>query len=426
MFRRAFKDDGLHAGLALALLVLPACAAPLREAPPAPPPAPPVAVAPPAPTVALAPASAPAPADDGAASAAAAVDEELAALDDDVDDEEAASPRAPRSTPQSPFLALSDAELEAKYKQDPQSLGPISAGRAGAGVLVNGVQMPRSERWVLLDPGRAYGTRETVDALTRIIERVNERFPNAPALPIGHLSAQKGGHLRPHVSHQSGRDADIGYYYRTPIQAFVTATADNLDMPRTWTLVKAAIRETDVEMILMDRSIQRLLVDYAATNGEDPAFIDEVFQIRGKNARAPIRHIKGHHNHLHFRFHNPVAEELGRRLARFITVPKAQPVTAANHTEVAGVTFVPHRARNGDTMVVLAKRYGCTVEDIQRANGLRSIALKAGTVYRIPTKAPPKAAPAVASRGGKPPAVARKQGPGKQSGAGRGASSPQR
>jgi penicillin-insensitive murein endopeptidase len=354
--------------------------------------------------------------DEGATTAAAASDDEMAALDDDDEELDGANGQA-RATPQSPLLALSDAELEARYKQDPTALGPISAGRAGAGVLVNGVQMPKSERWLLLDPGRAWGTRETVDALTRIIDRVNERFPGSPALPIGHLSAQKGGHLSPHVSHQSGRDADVGYYYRTPLKAFVTATADNLDMPRTWALVKAAVRETDVEMILMDRSIQRLLADYAAQNGEDPAFIDEVFQSRGKNARAPIRHIKGHHNHLHFRFHNPVAEELGRRLARHIAIPKAAPVTAHSaHTEVAG--YVQHRCRSGDTLQILAKRYGTTVEDIQRANGLKSIALKAGAVYRIPSKVPPKPAPA------KPAVVAKKAQ--KSVGAGKGASSPQR
>jgi penicillin-insensitive murein endopeptidase len=400
--------------LAIGLLVLPACAvAPEREPPRMAAPIVPQALPPPPPV------AAPPPADDGAVSAAsAASDEELAPLDDDADEEPDAS--KPRPPPNSPLLALSEAELTARYKQDPQSLGAISAGPPRAGVLINGVQMPKDDKWILLDPGRAYGTQETVDALARIITRVNQRFPDAPPLPIGHISAQRGGHLNPHLSHQSGRDADVGYYYRTPMRAFVTATGDNLDMPRTWTLVKAAIKETDVEMILMDRSIQKLLADYAAMNGEDPAFIDEVFQIRGKNARAPIRHIKGHGNHLHFRFHNPVAEELGRRLSRVITFPKAPHVTSANHVEVAGATFAQHRARSGDTMVILAKRYGCTVEDIQRANGLKSIALRAGTVYRIPQKAPPKPA-------GKPGAVAKKSAPpSKQTGAGRGTSAPQR
>lgn len=447
--------------LALGLFVLPGCAAaPMAAAPPAPPPAYPPGPLGMAPPAAPRPVVAPAPsADEGYAAAAAAADgEDTASLDDDIDEEAEALAPAPTRAPQpprSPLLALSDTELAAKYKQDPASLGPISAGRAGAGVLVNGVQMPKSDQWILLDPGRAYGTAETVDALTRIIGRVNERYPGTAPLPIGHLSAQRGGHLNPHVSHQSGRDADVGYYYQRPLGAFITATAANLDPARTWALVKAAIRETDVEMILMDRSIQRILVDYAALNGEDPVFLDEVFQIRNKNARAPIRHIKGHANHLHFRFHNPVAEELGRRLAHLISIPRIPRRAPASPVEVAGgpgTSYAQHRARSGDTLVILAKRYGCSVEDIQRANGLRSIALKAGTVYRIPQRAPLKAA-APAAHGphkgiaagahkgaappqkaaaaphhhGKPGPVAKKNAPaGKHNGAGKGASAPSR
>lgn len=400
--------------LTLGLLVLPGCAlGPEREPARTPAPPPFAPSAPQAAPLAAAPAEAP---DDGALTAALALDEEHSALDDDPDEEPDSLSARPRRAPQSPLLALSDEELSRQYKQDPASIGPISAGPARGGVLINGVQMPPSDKWILLDPGRAWGTRETVDALVHIIDRVHERYPGAQALPIGHLSARSGGHLKPHVSHQSGRDADVGYYYKTPLRSFVSATAENLDMPRTWALVKAAVKETDVEMVLMDSSVQKLLADYAAQNGEDPAFIDEAFQIRGKNARAPIRHIRGHKNHLHFRFHNPVAEELGRRLARHIVLPKPAPVTAARHTEVAGVTFANHKARNGDTLVVLARRYGTTVEDIQKANNLKSNALKAGAVYKIPQKAAPKPPPGKPAPHApqKPAPVARKHGPGQK------------
>ena len=391
----------IRRALALGLLILPACAlAPAEEGPRFPQPAPATA---PVTSAALVPAPAPAPAPGGVFALASAPDataDELAALDDDDDEPDAAAGATPgpsavpvRPAATSPALALSDAEIEQHYHRDPASLGPISVGRASAGLLVNGVQMVKSERIELLDPGRAWGTRETVDALVRIIDRVNERYPGTGALPIGHLSAKNGGHLSPHVSHQSGRDADVGYYYRTPVRAFLRANEANLDLPRTWALVRAAIKETDVEMILVDRSIQRLLADYAAANGEDPAFVDAVFQIRGKNARAPVRHVKGHDNHLHFRFYNPVAEEMGRRVARFVR-PPAPVVVAASQAEAAGVVFAPHRARSGDTLVILAKRYGTTVEEIQRVNGLRSNALRAGVVYRIPQKVALKAPPA--------------------------------
>ncbi|MFN5410128.1 enoyl-CoA hydratase-related protein, partial [Bradyrhizobium sp.] len=37
------------------------------------------------------------------------------------------------------------------------------------GRLVNGVQMPKNERWVLVDPDKAWATQESIDSLTRAI-----------------------------------------------------------------------------------------------------------------------------------------------------------------------------------------------------------------------------------------------------------------
>jgi penicillin-insensitive murein endopeptidase len=248
-----------------------------------------------------------------------------------------------------------------------------------------------------------------VDALQRCIERVNQRFPGTPPITIGHLSAKTGGHLNPHRSHQSGRDADVGYYYKGGTRLFIRATADNLDLVRTWALIKTALKETTVEMILVDHTVQRLLVDYAAASGEDPALLDEVFQIRGKNARAAIRHIKGHDNHIHFRFYNPEAQAMGQRVARFVVIRRAPSAPAAppaplksssSPVEVA-TTYAPIRARSGDTLVILARRYGTTVEEIQRANGLAGNAIRAGAIYKIPQKvppAPPKPRPSAPSR----------------------------
>jgi penicillin-insensitive murein endopeptidase len=381
--------------LALTLLAVPACAAPVASVtmgdPQRVPQTPPVLasrVSPPVATggptdasLALA-----ATGDPPKPAASAPGDEEAAALEDD-DDEQTPSLAVPQS---SPAVALSDAEIDRRFHHDLASLGPASVGPASAGALVNGVQMPQGEHWSVRDPGRAWGTQETVDALVHCIERVNQRYPGAPPLSIGHLSAKNGGHLSPHKSHQSGRDADIGYYYKAGSRPFIHATEDNLDLPRTWALIKAAIKETTVEMILVDRAVQKVLADYASQNGEDPAFVDEVFQIRGKNARAPIRHIKGHDNHIHFRFHNPVAETMGRRVARFVVVPRAPAPgvrVAASQAETAG--FAQIRARSGDTLVVLARRYGTSVEEIQRANGLAGNAIRAGFVYKIPQKAAP-------------------------------------
>lgn len=284
-------------------------------------------------------------------------------------------------------LTLTDKEIAERLRKDPASLGSMSVGLASAGALFNGVQMPRSNKWELLDPGNAWGTKETVEMLARAIERVHERFPGSPTLPIGHLSARRGGALSPHKSHQSGRDVDIGYFHLDGARhQFIRAGADNLDLERTWAFVKVLVKETDVEMILVDTSLQKLLAAHALAKGEDPAFVDAVFQSRGKSPNPFVRYAPGHLNHLHIRFLNPIAQELGKHAHPALAKTGAAPAT----------TYVLHKARSGDVLVHLANHYGTTIEAIQQANGLKGTALQIGAVYKIPSKAPAKPTAAAA------------------------------
>lgn len=332
----------------------------------------------------VAPSAAPAQGGAAAGTADAAPD----AANDDVDDPDdelvdegpdapvIARP-APRA-PSAPIIKLTNQEIAARLKDDPASLGPMSIGSTNAGSLMNGVQMPRGEFWEIVDPSNAWGTRETVDFLARSIEKVHEIYPGAPPLFIGHISAKHGRRLSPHVSHQAGRDVDISYYLLSSRRGFIKASADNLDLAKTWAFVRALITETDVEMILIDTSIQRLLDEYASNRGEDAAWLDQVFQVRGKNRAAVVRHAKGHVNHLHIRFYSPLAQEMGRRV---------YPMLARSaEVHVQAESFVLHKARKGDTLGSLARRYGTTVEAIMKANNLRSNAIHATHVYRIPKK----------------------------------------
>jgi murein endopeptidase len=334
-----------------------------------------------------------------AGSAAVATDEHGAAgaphdddeeEDDDDDGDEMEGWHMPTAT--SPLLALTDEQLLAKYRADPASVGSLSVGRPAMGLLVNGVPMTKDPAWNVMGPGAAWGTEETVSSIAHIIQRVKKDFPSAPALSIGHISAKNGGHLNPHRSHQSGRDVDIAYYRKDGKIGFLDANKSTLDLPQTWLLVKAALRETPVEMIFIDDSVQRLLAEQALASGEDVAFVDEVFLSRGKNARAPIRHIKGHRNHLHIRFHSPNAEALAARLVRVLPKPVPPPPSSKRkpgQKEPVPAGYSEIRARSGDTLVVWAKRYGTTVEEIQKANGLHGTALKIGGFYRIPVKGAP-------------------------------------
>src|SRR5512132_2605710 len=244
-----------------ALLALYGCAVPPATA----------AVQPPRPAVVAQ--SAPPPSTSPAPTAAPPSSESLGTMDDDVDDGlDDAEDGPPGTRPKSPILALSDAEIRERLKKDPGSIGSISVGRASAGALVNGVQMPRGDHWDLTSPSCAWGTKETVDSLTHVIDKVNEQFPGSQPVQIGHLSAKDGGHLSPHVSHQAGRDVDVGYYYRTiNPRGFTNANDGNLDYARTWALVSAALKDTDVEWIFIATAIQRGLAQCAVSFGEDPA-----------------------------------------------------------------------------------------------------------------------------------------------------------
>lgn len=320
------------------------------------------------------------------------------------DDEEGmdAAPSRPSPAPTSPLLALSDDELRRKFARDKSSVGSLSVGQPSLGLLINGVRMPESPGWVLLDPASTFGTEETVAAIARCIDKVREKFPDVKPLPIGHISAAHGGPLSPHKSHQAGRDVDLAYFLTREQRGLTVATKSNLDAAATWLMVKTAIVETPVEMIFMDNSVQRLLADFAIAHGESQAFIDDIFLVRGKNAAAPIRHLHGHVNHLHIRFHSPNAEALAKRLSRVLPTPKRAPLPPPSqkghpHGPPPANTF-EIRARSGDTLVVWAKRFGVTVEEIQRLNGLSGTALKIGNVYRIPKPAPLPALPAPTKR----------------------------
>jgi murein endopeptidase len=278
-------------------------------------------------------------------------------------------------------------QIEAVLIKDPASLGSMSIGLAHSGALFNAVQMPAGEGWALVNPDHAWGTQETVDNLTHCLKRVGELFPGAAKMYIGHLSGRRGGHLSPHKSHQCGRDVDLSYYYVAGYEKwYVTANSQNLDRERTWAFVRTLITDTDVELILIDRSVQRLLRQFAIARGEDREWVDRLFD--GGGGLPPlIRHAKGHATHLHVRFYNPLAQETGRRAYEILIKRRIlQPPSY----------FVRFKAKSGDTLSELALKYHVPAKTIQRVNGLKTDVLKIGREYKVPQSGGVRTAPRVA------------------------------
>lgn len=293
--------------------------------------------------------------------------------DERLDDGELAEP-APGAPQPHPLDGWSDERIEQAVTTDLASLGAMSVGSPNAGGLVNGVRAVASPLYSLVSPGSAWGTQETIDYLNSAVQAVHDEFPDTPPLALGDIGAHHGGPLRPHISHQAGRDLDISFYYRDGTRWYARGTRDNLDFPRLWAFVRALIAKTDIDLILLDHGLQEPLKEYALSIGEDPAWVSQIFQ--GKGAlRAIIRHAPGHATHLHLRFWSPLAQETARRCYAAL----------ARHGLVrAPLQYTTHKAKKNETLAMIAKKYGSTVRAIREANGLRSNLIHEQAVYRIP------------------------------------------
>lgn len=185
-----------------------------------------------------------------------------------------------------------------------------SRGYPHRGKLVKGLQLPRSRHYHRRRPYRAWGTTQLIHHIKRAAAVVADRY-KVHTLAIGDISAKKGGHLAPHISHQSGRDIDVGFYFRKKPKgyprSFIVGTKRNLHMKANWLLLKTLYNTRDqpggVSRIFLDTKLQKLYYTWARDRGVSRALLDKMFQYpRGGGF---IRHESGHDDHYHVRFKCP-------------------------------------------------------------------------------------------------------------------------
>lgn len=195
----------------------------------------------------------------------------------------------------------------------------LSIGHTEDGRLEHPFAVESGDYLASVRPNR-FGTRELVGLLERAAATVARVAPGA-RLAVGDLSSETGGHLTPHESHQSGRDADVAFYVLdangqpVPQAIFIDIGEDGagrrgsthyrFDVARNWALLVAFVDDpmAETQYVLVASHLRAMLLDHARTTAVPE---DQVRRV--EVVTAPIRGSERHDDHFHVRIYCSVGD----------------------------------------------------------------------------------------------------------------------
>ena len=196
--------------------------------------------------------------------------------------------------------------------------GSRSIGGVTLGALDDPLRMPQLGLYKLRCPAHAYATATTTRALLDTLRCFRGRTSYDGEIIIGDISAEQGGPLGPHLSHQSGRDVDLwlpiaGGRYGQGCDhcgtSYCRPQPEEIDWSATWELIDTLAEIPEVEVVFLDFELQRKLRRAALESGANPATLDARIQWPRRGAGSLVQHADGHVHHIHIRFHCPPGEE---------------------------------------------------------------------------------------------------------------------
>lgn len=208
-----------------------------------------------------------------------------------------------RRLPKGAVLTLWEASGVLEYPLPPREAplaevttptGGVSIGRPHRGRLTDGVQLPHSELYSIRFDRLAYGTSVAVHGIVQAITTFREETGFEGELKIGAMSRRVGRRLRPHRSHQSGRDVDIRLPAMARAQDEARLSTHEVDWFATFALIDAFVRTGVVQVVFLERKFYRRLRHAGMRIGASDQRIAAVMDV--------VRHSKGHTSHMHIRF----------------------------------------------------------------------------------------------------------------------------
>jgi murein endopeptidase len=181
--------------------------------------------------------------------------------------------------------------------------GSVSVGKPNRGKIVNSIALPENKSlYTIRKPDECFGSSHTLHNVQLAIANFRQASGYSGEVVIGAISKQGGGRLRPHSSHQSGRDVDI----RLPLKN-AGGSADNVDdvdWDATWALLQAIVATGEVQYIFLSTSRQKYLYKAAKRAGASKDMLERMIQYPRKSGSNDgiIRDESGHTAHFHVRF----------------------------------------------------------------------------------------------------------------------------
>jgi penicillin-insensitive murein endopeptidase len=197
-----------------------------------------------------------------------------------------------------------------------KALKARSIGAPNHGKLEGGSKLHGGKHLKLRQGANPYGLPQLTHALKSAADRVGSKYGGSILL-VGDLSTKEGGSLSGHNSHQTGRDADVGFYAMNasgkplPSKYFVAfdkagtgkeVTSIHFDDARNWFFVESLLKneKANVHYVFVAPPLKARLLAYANKHHVSKDLI-----ARASAAMMAPQEAGPHDDHFHIRISCP-------------------------------------------------------------------------------------------------------------------------
>jgi penicillin-insensitive murein endopeptidase len=232
--------------------------------------------------------------------------------------------------------------------------GAKSIGAPNHGRLEGAALLKQSKNLKQREGGHSWALPQMVHLLHHAANHVSKKHKGS-VMFVGDLSGKTGGHLDRHGSHQTGRDADVGFYIVNskgkPIATKRFIAFDDagnardvpgarFDEARNWTLVEGFLKdkEANVRYLFVTNGLKARLLAYAAKKHAPKELMERAAAVMMSPPDADL-----HDDHFHVRIACP---ESMRDVCIEESTVKSEPAAPAAKSEPPAEPKAEPQAKN--------------------------------------------------------------------------------